>query len=275
MSDAMEGIDLLFHTAAVYAYVAPGKEEEIIKASVKGIEKAFHAASEAGVKKIVLTSSVVSLPLTLPVDPPVDENDWAIDMQVPYIRAKTQGEQLAWELAKELNLNLVTVLPGAIAGPGFVNNTPTIDMIEAMMLNYFRFGIPNMNYPIVDVRDVVDVHIRAAETDCKGRFIVCNDTFPTYREMVETLHKIDPKIGLPLMTMPGFMMGIAGMFDKINSMILGTPKLVLPELMAMMKGKIWNANNQRSKDVLGWEQKISLEQSLKYTIGVIRDLKQD
>jgi len=272
---AMEGIDLLFHTAAVYAYVAPGRENEIIEASVNGIEKTFRAASEAGVKKIVLTSSIVSLPVTLPDDPPVNEKDWSKDLQVPYIRAKTQGEQLAWDLAKDLKLNLVTVLPGAIAGPGFVKNTPTIDLIEAMMLNYFRFGVISMNYPIVDVRDVVDVHIRAAEKDCEGRFIVCNDTIPTFREMVETLHAIDPKVGLPLMTMPNFMMGVSGMFDKINNLIFGTPMIVLPELMATLKGKIWNMSNQRSKDVLGWQQKISLEQSLKDTIGVIRDLRQN
>jgi dihydroflavonol-4-reductase len=273
LRQAMEGIDLLFHTAAVYSYVAPGREKEIIDASVNGIENAFHAASEAEVKKIVLTSSVVSLPLTFPDDPPSDENDWTTDLQVPYIRAKTQGEQRAWALAKELNLGLVTVLPGAIAGSGFVKNTPTIDIIEAMMLNYFRFGVISMNLPLVDVRDVVDVHIRVAQMDCEGRFIVCNDTSPTFREMVETLHKIDPEIALPLMTMPGFMMGISRMFDKINSLILGTPKIVLPELMAVMKGKIWNVSNHRSKDVLGWEQKISLEQSLKDTIEVIRSLK--
>lgn len=170
---------------------------------------------------------------------------------------------------------MVTVLPGAIAGPGFVKNTPTIDMIEAMMLNYFRFGVTKMNYPIVDVRDVVDVHILAAEKDCEGRFIVCNDTFPTFRQMVETLHKIDSKISLPLMTMPNFMIGISGMFDKINNLILGTPMIVLPEVMATMKGKIWNISNHRSRDILGWKQKISLEQSLKDTIKVIRDLKQN
>ena len=246
-----------------------------IDASIKGIEKTFHAASEAGIKKVVLTSSVVSLPLTFPGEPSSDENNWAKDLQVPYIRAKTQGEKLAWQLAKKLNLNLVTVLPGAITGPGFVKNTPTIDMIEAMMLGYFRFGITKMNYPLVDVRDVVDVHILAAEKDWEGRFIVCNDTFPTLRQMVEILHKIDPKIFLPLMTMPNFMMGTSGMFDKINNLILGTPMIVLPEVMATMKGKIWNVSNQRSREILEWKQKISLEQSLKDTIKGIRDLKRN
>ncbi len=273
LRQAMEGIDLLFHTAAVYAYVAPGRENEIVDASIKGIDNAFHAAAEAGVGKIVLTSSVVTLPLTLPGAPPSDETDWSTDLRVPYIRAKTSGEQLAWRLADQLGLNLVTVLPGAIAGPGFVKNTPTIDMIEAMMMNYFRFGVAGMNYPLVDIRDVVDVHVRAAEADCEGRFIVCNDVQPMLRDMVEAMHHIDSRVARPLMTMPKPMMAISGLFDKFNHRMLGTPLIVLPEVMAMMKGKIWNVSSRRAKDVLGWQQQISMEQSLKDTMKVINDLR--
>jgi len=56
---AMEGVDILFHTAAIYSYAEPGKDSEIIHASVKGIENAFQAAAAAKVKKIVLTSTTV------------------------------------------------------------------------------------------------------------------------------------------------------------------------------------------------------------------------
>ncbi len=87
---AMEGVDILFHTAATYAYVAPGKDSEIINASVKGVENSFQAAA-AKVKKIVLTSSVVTLPLTDPGAAPSDEIHWTEDLKVPYIRAKTEG----------------------------------------------------------------------------------------------------------------------------------------------------------------------------------------
>ena len=270
---AMEGVDLLFHTAAIYAYVAPGRDSEIINASVKGIENAFHAAADAKVKKIVLTSSVVTLPLTFPGAAPSNETHWAEDLKVPYLRAKTEGEKLGWEIAKKLKINLVTVLPGGISGPGFVRNTPTIDMIEAMKLGAMRLGAPNMNFPLVDVRDVVAAHILAAEQDCEGRFVVCNDTFPTFKAMLETLHKIDPKIPLPFMVMPSFMMGAMGLFDKFNKFTLGSPLIVKPELMMTLKGKIWNVSNQRIKDVLGWRQRISLEQSLSDTLDVINDRK--
>jgi len=266
---AMEGVDILFHTAATYAYVAPGKDSEIINASVKGVENSFQAAAAAKVKKIVLTSSVVTLPLTDPGAAPSDETHWTEDLKVPYIRAKAEGEKLGWEIAKRLKINLVTVLPGAISGPGFVRNTPTIDIIEAMKLGAMRLGVPNMNLPLVDVRDVAAAHILAAEQDCEGRFVVCNDTFPTFKAILETLHKIDPKISLPFMTMPNFMLGAMGLFDKFNKFTTGSPLIVNPELMMTLKGKIWNVSNQRIKDVLGWRQHISLEQSLSDTLDVI------
>jgi len=270
---AMEGIDVLFHTAAIYAYVAPGRELEIINASVKGIENTLQAASDAKVNKIVLTSSIVTLPLTDPGAPPSDETSWAEDLRVPYIRAKTEGEKLGWEIAKRLNMNLVTVLPGAISGPGFVRNTPTIDIIESMKLVTMRLGVPNMNLPLIDVRDVASAHLLAAEKDCEGRFVVCNDIFPTFRSILEILHKIDPKIPLPFMVMPKFIMGAMGLFDKFNKFTKGSPLIVNPELMMTLKGKIWNVSNKRIKDVLGWRQEISLEQSLKDTIDAINSIK--
>ena len=138
-----------------------------------------------------------------------------------------------------------------------------------MKLGAMRLGVPNTNFPIVDVRDVAVAHILAAEQDCEGRFVVCNDTSPTFKAMLETLHKIDPKIPLPSMVMPNFMMGSMGLFDKFNKLTKGSPLIVNPELMMTLKGKIWNVSNQRIKDTLGWRQRISLEQSLRDTLNVI------
>ena len=270
---AMEGIELLFHTAAVYSYTEPGREQEIINASLKGIKNTYYAAHEAMVKKIVLTSSVVTLPLTRPGETPSNESDWTIDTRVPYLKAKTEGEKLAWNIAEDKNLNMVSILPGAIGGPGFVRNTPTIDMIEAFMMGAMRLGVLQMDFPYVDVRDVVQAHLLAGEKDCEGRFIVCSDISPMFRDIIETMHGIDNKIPMPLMTLPNFMIGAAGFFDKFNHLVIGTPLVVSPKLMATMKGKSWNFSNQRVKEILGWEQQFSLEQSLRDTIDAIRNLK--
>jgi dihydroflavonol-4-reductase len=272
---ALNGIDVLFHLAAVYSYVVErGREEEqVIRPSIEGAENAIRAAADAGTRKIVLTSSIVTLPLTKPGEPPSTENDWNEDLQVPYLRAKVQAERRAWELARELNVNLVTILPGAICGPGFVHGTPSTDMIECIMRGYFRMGIPDMNFPYVDVRDVVSAHVLAGESPCDGRFIACNDSFPALSTLNEKMHEIDNSIPLPLMQMPGFVLAIAPIFDRLNHWTLGTPRIVSPELIATFRGKIWNASSARIKRELGWRQAVPIEASLKDTIDNLRAIR--
>lgn len=206
----------------------------------------------------------------MPGAPPVDEAQWATDLRIPYLRAKTEGEQLAWQTARELGLNLVTVLPAGITGPGFARNTPTINMIEAMMLGAMRIAVPRMNYSIVDVRDVVRAHLLAAERDCTGRFAVGNDTIPTLREIIEALHAIDPSVPLPLGTMPDFALGIMPLVDKVNAMVLGSPRIATADGVSTLKGKVYNFTTRRVKDELGWRQAISQEQTLRDTMAAIR-----
>lgn len=270
MLAAMAGMEVVFHAAAVYAYTAPERNQEMIEASVRGAETAVRCASESGIRKLVLTSSVVTLPLTAPDAPPVDETAWTEDLSVPYVRAKTEGERNAWRIARELGVNMVTILPGAILGPGFTRNTPSIDLIEMMALGGLRMGVPDLNFPLVDVRDVADAHVMAAEQDCEGRFIACNDVLPTLRDMLRALHEIDPSIPLPMLTMPDFMVRFLPAFDRLNHLVLHSPLTASPEFMRMARGRRWNASNQRIKEVLGWQPRIPMKTSLADTLAVLR-----
>lgn len=270
MRAAMDDREVVFHAAAVYSYTEPERNREMSDASVQGAEMAVRCAADAGVRKLVLTSSMVTVPLTAPGAPPVDETAWTDDLRVPYIRAKTEGERNAWRVARECGLHMVAVLPGAILGPGFVRNTPSVDVVEMMARGGLRMGVPDMNFPLVDVRDVVHAHLLAAEKDCEGRFIVCNDVLPSMREMLQTLHEIDPAIPLPMMTLPDFMIRFLPAFDRLNHMMLHSPLTASPEFMQMSKGKRWNASNRRIKDVLGWEQKNPMNTSLADTLEVLR-----
>ena len=267
---AMEGIEVLFHAAAIYAYLDAGREQEIMDAAVKGAEAALRAAADAHVRKVVLTSSAVTVPLTLPGAPPSTEEHWTADTRVTYIRAKTEAERRAWPLAKELGLSLVTVLPGAICGPGFARNTPSLDVVEAMMYGAFRMGVPDANFPYVDVRDVVSAHIMVAEQDVQGRFLAINDEQPHFRKMLDTMHRIDARVKLPLMGMPDFMVPALPLFDRLNAWTLGTPRIASADLLATLRGRRWNASNHRAREILGWAPKLSLEDSLRDTMTVLR-----
>lgn len=270
MKAAMDGVELVFHAAAVYAYVTTGRTQEIFESSVKGAEMVVQCAADTGVRKVVLTSSVVTLPLTLPGAPPVDESQWTNDLRVPYVRAKTEGEKTAWRVAGERNVNLVTILPGAILGPGFERNTPSIDLVEAMVLGGMRMAAPDTNFPLVDVRDVAAAHLLAAEQDCSGRFIVCNDVLPSFRDMLQVLHALDPAVPLPLLTLPDFLVPLMPMFDRLNHRMLHSPRTVSAELMGMLKGKRWNASNRRIKETLGWQQTVPMRKCLADTLAALR-----
>lgn len=272
---AVDGVDTLFHVAAVYSTCEPGREQEILDAAIRGTANMLHAAADARVRKVVLTSSVVAVPLTAPGAPPSTEADWNEDLRVPYIRAKTEGERLAWRLADELALNLATVLPGGISGPGFRRNTPTIDLIEAAMRGEFRLVAPAGNFSFVDVRDVAQAHILAAERDAHGRFIACNDVQPSFRALVETMHRIDPRVKLPLIDLPSFMVPLLPLFDRACHVLLGTPRIATPEVVATgVSGRRWNVSSARAKAVLGWAPAIPFEQSLRETMDTLRARQQ-
>lgn len=267
---AMEGIEVAFHAAAVYSY--HGDADEILRAAIDGSQAALRAAADARVRKLVLTSSCVTLPMKAPGEPDSTEDDWTTDLRVPYLRAKTLAEQRAWALAKELGLNLVTLLPGGILGPGFTRPTPSVDVITAIAGNAFRMGCPVTNFPYVDVRDVVDGHVLAAEQDAQGRFILINDRLPMLRDLVESLHRADPRIARPWMDLPGFMVPMLPLLDWLNAKTLGVPRTASAELLGTLRGKRWSASNRRARDVLGWRQRIDLDRSLRDTLAAIRAL---
>jgi dihydroflavonol-4-reductase len=213
------------------------------------------------------------LPMAKPGDPPATEADWRTDLTVPYFRAKTVAERRAWELADQYSVKLVTMLPGGIGGPGFTRRTPTIDLIEGIMLGTLRFGAPKGNHPYVDIRDVVSGHILAAERDVTGRFVLCNDTFPTIRELTELMHEIDPSIPRSRWNLPDFLSPVLPYLDQFNSRILGSRRTLTPEFSESIHGRLFAASNARAKAELGWSPRIPIRQSLGETIAAIRTMR--
>jgi dihydroflavonol-4-reductase len=272
---ACEDIDILFHVAATYKNYTAGKVEaqEMLRDSLEGTRSALSAAARQRVSRVVMTSSVVTLPLVEPGGRSTTEAEWRDDFALPYHRAKTVAEQEAWKLAKELGIDLVTVLPGAIIGPGFTRGTASTDVIETVMLGGLKMGAPDGNLPLVDIRDVVDGHVLAAESPATGRFIICNDVLPSFIEVTRLMHAIDPAVPASTRKIPAVAMAMGPLFDWINHKTLGTPRSVGRELVAAVKGKVWTMSNARAKAVLGWSQQVPLEQSLADTMATLRELR--
>jgi dihydroflavonol-4-reductase len=272
---AAEGIDTLFHLAATYRYYTGSREadEEMLRDSIEGATAAIRAAHANRIGKVVLTSSVVTLPFVPRGGPPVTEEEWRSDLKVPYFRAKTLAEKEAWRLADELGVRLVTVLPGAILGPGFLKRTTSTDVVEGIMLGSMKMGAPNANFPAVDIRDVVSGHILVADRQCSGRFTIINDHLPSFIEMSRIMHEIDPSVPVPRWTLPDIAVRTSGtMFDWLNARMLGAPRLLTGELIQSLVGKEWTMSNAKARHELGWRQTIPLKQSLADTMSTLRAL---
>ena len=63
---AMDGIDTLFHVAAVFATTDPSRDAEVLRTAIEGTEASLRAARDAKVRRVVMTSSMVTLPFTAP-----------------------------------------------------------------------------------------------------------------------------------------------------------------------------------------------------------------
>lgn len=274
-AEASQGVDILFHVAATYKnYTATRQEaDEMRRDAIEGARAAVMAAVRNRIPRMVLTSSVVTIPLVPRGGRPTTEEDWRTDFTLPYHHAKTVAEQEAWKLAKEHGVNMVSVLPGAILGPGFARGTSSTDAIESIMVGGLKNGTPNANFPAVDIRDVIDGHIRAAESGATGRFIIINDKLPTLADLGRIAHDIDPSIPPPGNMLPDFVMALGPFFDWLNHKTLGAPRTVGSEFIAAVKGKEWTMSNQRARSELGWSQRIPLEQSVADTITTLRGLR--
>ncbi|HEY9172613.1 MAG TPA: hopanoid-associated sugar epimerase [Verrucomicrobiae bacterium] len=166
---AMRGCDWCFHVAASY-HLWLRDYAPMFAANVAGTRNVLEAAAQAGVSRIVYTSTVGCIGLPREVEGrlvPTDETAPVSEAQMsnPYKLSKWQAELVAIELARK-GLPIVIVNPTAPVGPRDVKPTPTgrviVDFMNRAMPAYLDTGL---NW--VHVRDVAVGHILAAE---RGRF---------------------------------------------------------------------------------------------------------
>lgn len=267
---AVEGMEAVFQVAATYEMVPKHGADAIIRASVEGGLNVLKAAKAAGVRRVVFTSSCVAIGPGPRGQPARDESIWNDRLDVPYMRAKTEAEQRAWAFVKESGLDMIAVLPGAVSGPGFARNTPTIDLIENIQKGIFRMGVMRADLPFVDVRDVAEGHRLALETPgAKGRYIIANDETPSFRRLIEVARSVDPRVPKAGPELPDFMAGVMPFFDWMSHVLTGTARSLTPEGAASIKARTWAVSNARARKELGWAPRIGLAQSLKDTLDAI------
>jgi len=248
--EAVAGCDYALHVASPFPAGAPKDENELIVPAREGALRVLRAARAGGVKRVVLTSSFAAIGYGhKPQAAPFDETNWTDpdgDDVGAYVKSKTLAERAAWDfVAREGGaLELSVVNPVAVFGPVLGADFSTSVLLIQRLMDGALPGCPRLQFGVVDVRDVADLHIRAmTDPAAKGeRFLAVAGDFMSVRQIAEVLKE---RMGaaakrVPTRQLPNWLVRLAALRDP-------AVRLILPEL-----GKTKNATNEKARRVLGW-----------------------
>ncbi|WP_442587709.1 SDR family oxidoreductase [Pedobacter sp. AW31-3R] len=196
---AVAGCTFVLHVASPFPAEQPKDENELIVPARDGALRVLRAARNAGVKRVVLTSSFAAVGYSIDPDGHTfTEEDWTDERAVdhPYIKSKTIAEKAAWDfMAREGGgLELTVMNPVGIFGPAVGKDySSSIGMVKSVLEGEVT-TTPPLSFGVVDVRDVARLHLLAMnKPEAAGeRFIVTADGTVTFYEIAALIKKERP-----------------------------------------------------------------------------------
>ena len=166
---AMEGCSYVLHVASPFPLQAPRNPDDVIRPAREGALRVLRAAARAGVKRVVMTSSIVAVTLPWPEAPlghVFTEADWSNPERrdvTSYVVSKTLAERAAWDFVKSEPKapELAVVNPAFVLGPAVDADLSTSHAVLRLMAEGAYPAAPKVGFPISDVRDVAITHALA------------------------------------------------------------------------------------------------------------------
>jgi dihydroflavonol-4-reductase len=219
--EAVEGCDYVLHVASPFPPSQPKDPDELIVPAREGTLRVLRAALDAGVKRVVVTSSIAAVRgAGAPGRQPLTEEDWTdpdAPGLTPYARSKTIAERAAWALVRERDQDdrLAAVNPGAIVGPLLSDDRSySLQAIERMLDG--MPGVPRLGFNFVDVRDVAALHaIAMSMPEAGGERFIAAERWLWFSEVAEILRE---RLGeraakVPTRTVPNVLVRAMSVFD--------------------------------------------------------------
>jgi dihydroflavonol-4-reductase len=253
---AAGGCEYVLHVASPFPGGVPKHEDELIVPAREGTLRVLRAARDAGVRRVVLTSSFAAVGYgQKPQSVPFDESNWT-DPTAPlsaYVKSKTQAERAAWDfIAREGgSLELTAVNPVAVFGPVLTADLSTSIKLVKGMLDGTMPGLPRLYFGVVDVRDVVDLHLRAmTHPAARGeRFLAVAGNSMSLADIARVLKACTGPLGRRVATrqLPDWLVRIVALFNP-------AAREILPEL-----GRTKQATSAKARRLLGWSPRSNEE----------------
>jgi nucleoside-diphosphate-sugar epimerase len=247
---AVAGCEYVLHIASPFPSAIPKHEDELIIPAREGTLRVLRAARDAGVKRVVMTSSFAAVGYGHAQQEQVfTEEDWTnpngADV-MPYTKSKTLAERAAWDfIAREgAGLELAVVNPVGVFGPVLGPDYATSILLVERLMNGTMPGVPRICFGVVDARDVADLHLRAMTHPAakSERFLAVAGDFMWIAEIAKTLKA---RLGetakrVPTRELPNWLVKLATLREP-------AVKQITPEL-----GKWKNATSEKAQRILGW-----------------------
>lgn len=229
-ADAVAGCRYVLHVASPFPPAQPKDPNELIVPARDGALRVLGAALDAGVERIVMTSSVAAV---RGGGPPLngstyDEHDWTNGDDTsltPYTRSKAIAERAAWELVEKAGAKdrLAVVNPGAIIGPALSDDRSfSLQLVERLLDGIP--AMPRLGFTFVDVRDVAELHILAMTApEAGGERLLATDRFMWMADVAEVLRARlgDRARKVPKRIAPNIMIRAMALFDPSLRSIVG------------------------------------------------------
>ena len=232
-NEALAGADYVIHTASPLILGAVADESVLFGPAVDGTRRVLEAAKKAKVKKIVVTSTALTIAghVSDRMATPADFTS-ADDPRVTlYTKSKIAAEEVVLNFSAEnpSGPHVVTIHPGVIIGPPL---DPAEDSESIALFRGIWSGtqpaVPDLPFPMADVRDVAQIHLAAMTSDDTGtsRYMVSFTTEPQqFPDIARVLRRHGNKKA-PRFTIPLFALGLLARFnEEIRTLVKSTDGL--------------------------------------------------
>lgn len=257
--NALQGVDVFYAVGAVFKLWAKDPKKEIYDINLEGTKNTIEAAAEAGVKRIVYVSSIAATDFSkLPIK---EINGYNPDRRDMYFNSKNDGEQLAFELAKKHNIELVAVLPSAmINAEAFAPLSVSYNVVNLILKKQIPIETKiTLNW--IDVKDVAEGCYLAATKGKNGeRYILANEKCMSIKDTTKIAQELFPelKIKLPTVVPKAGLFAIAWLMEAVSKLNGKAPLLTTKDI-AIFSGLQQNFDISKARTELGFNPKNSIQ----------------
>lgn len=223
--EAIAGCKSVLHVASPLPATIPKNDDEPIRPAREGTLRILRAAARQGTRRVVITSSCAAICYgTGSRREPFTEDDWSVPDPADtsaYERSKIAAERAAWEWQAEQpnEVELVTICPGAVLGPSMGEHRSASAQIVGKLIDGSLPGLPRMSFPIVDVRDLADLHVRALTTEAAaGQRYIASGPVLWMADIAETIRRECPASAkrVPRRRLPDWLVRLSALFDPVT-----------------------------------------------------------